>query len=308
MPNMGASGSAPDASDRLVVCSVTSAGRLHRAKVMARSVKKFEPEAIVFVCLAEESFPPSAESSCVDRWVLAKDLGIPDFYSNMLKYRCSEAIASVKAAALQHAMKQYPQCSQFVYLDDDTKVYYRLEAAKEALRQHPIWLTPHILNTSRHQDGLQRFGLFNSGFIAIARSKPAEEFLKWWNGKLSENSYKDERRYAGQGWLDFAPLYFDAKTLRHPGYNMGMWNIGETGRDVTHTEKGIYYLYEKPLVVFHYAGIDTELFASTMREAYPEGANLLYRLAEEYRRELAEEGGQEASSVPWSYDLLKAES
>ncbi|WP_165279855.1 hypothetical protein [Paenibacillus protaetiae] len=289
-------------SDELVVCSVTSASNLHRAKVMARSVKRFEPNAKIVICLVEESMHPQTYTPYVDHWTLAKDLNIPNFHRNMFKYNINEGTTSMKAATVKYAMNLYPQHSLFLYLDTDMRVYYPFTELKELMKQQPIWLTPHILNQSRHLDSYLHHGIFNSGILGLTRSEQTYEFLEWWDRKLYEACYFDDKLFADQGWLDFAPLYFDAQILRHPGYNMAAWNVGETGRDITHSDNGYYYIYDKPLVVFHYSGLHWGNLQNNMKRVYPDGNNLLYGMLDSYFAELDEMGKDAVSSIPWSYD------
>lgn len=294
----------PPTSDRLIICSVTSASNLHRAKVMARSVKTFEPSSKIIICLVEENMNEHAYSPHVDHWVLAKDLGVPFFHRNMFKYNINEGTTSMKAATVKYAMNLYPEDSLFVYLDTDMRVYYPMTDLKERMKEHPIWLTPHVLTTSRHMDSYLHDGIFNSGILGLTRSEQMLRFLDWWDNKLYEACYFDDRLFADQGWLDFAPLYFDAQTLRHPGYNMAAWNIGETGRDITHTENGYYYIYDKPLVAFHYSGLHWGNLQKNLRERYPDGNNILYRMLDEYFLDLDEMGKKQVSGIPWSYDYF----
>lgn len=290
-------------NENLVVCSVTSASNLYKAKAMARSVKQHEPMAKVLICVVEEYLHSSAQSEHVDEWILAKDLNVPSFYHNMFKYNASEGTTSTKAATLKYAMQRYADEKLFLYLDTDMRVYHPLTELKEQMNLHPIILTPHVLSLSRHNDDYLYHGIFNSGLLALTRTEAAEQFLNWWDEKLYQSCYYDDLHFADQGWLDFAPLYFNAEILRHPGYNIAAWNIGESGRTITHEDNGYYYLDDKPLCIFHFSGV-WGFLEPNIQHHVPDRSNSVYHLLDSYKAELNEMGRMEISNIPWSYDLF----
>lgn len=287
-----------------VACTVTSASNIHRAKVMARSLKQHVPNSKLIVCVVEEYLPSSIHSPHIDEVILAKDLNTPDFYANLFKYNVSEGTTSMKAATIQYAMAHNPDVRYFLYLDTDMKVYHPIDELIGLLNQHPIYLTSHVLDFSQHQDGYLHAGIFNSGILALARSEITDRFLEWWDQKLYHSCFFDDRNFADQGWLDFAPLYFDAQILRHPGYNMAAWNLGEPGRKITHSDNGYYYLGDRPLCIYHYSGT-WGLLQDCMRNCLPDRSNLLYSLFDTYMAELDEMGKKEISHTPWSYDFFE---
>jgi hypothetical protein len=285
----------------LIVTTVTSAGNFHRAKVMARSLKEHAPNSKLIVCLVEDQLPPLDIGSDMDEVILAKDLNIPDFHRNMFKYNVSEGTTSMKAAALLYAMDQNPAEQYFLYLDTDMRIYHPLDEIKDLLDEHPIYLTPHVLDPSSHNDVYLLTGIFNSGLLALRRDEQTNRFLHWWNEKLYTSCYFDDKYFADQGWLDFAPLYFDAQIWRDPGYNMAAWNIEESNRKITLSNNGYYYLGDKPLCIFHWSG-NWGKFPDILEQALPDRNNLLYSLYESYMNELEEMGKSEFTQIPWSYN------
>ncbi|MCP3776378.1 hypothetical protein NLX71_24280 [Paenibacillus sp. MZ04-78.2] len=287
----------------MIVCTVTSASNLHRAKVMARSIKEHEPQAKVVVCLVEKNVHPLAHFPYFDEVVLAKDLGVPNFPKMIFKYTASEGTTAMKPYLLQYAMRRYADERVFLYLDTDMRVYHPLDELFETLEKHSILITPHALDQRGHNDDYLLAGTYNSGILAFARSEETERFLAWWGDRLYDYCYYDHKYFADQTWLDFAPVYFNAHIWRHPGYNMAAWNLIE--RNFTHIKNGYHYVNNRPLCLFHYSGLWGHL-QKTIKECYPASSNPMYGLLAAYEQELKEMGRSKSKDILWSYDFFSS--
>lgn len=287
----------------MIVCTVTSACNLHRAKVMARSIKEHEPQARVVVCLVEEYVHPLADFPYFDEVVLAKDLGVPNFPRMMFKYTVSEGTTAMKPYLVQYVMQRYADERIFLYLDTDMRVYHPLEELFELLEQHSILITPHVLDPKGHDNGYLLAGIFNSGILAFSRSEETERFLTWWGDRVYHYCYFDEKYFADQTWLDFAPVYFNAHIWRHPGYNMAAWNLVE--RKFTHIKNGYHHVNDRPLCIFHYSGL-WGLLQQTIQDCCPDSSDPIHGLLAAYERELEEMGRSEVKDIFWSYDFFSS--
>ncbi|WP_248927692.1 hypothetical protein [Paenibacillus hamazuiensis] len=285
----------------MIVCTVTSASNLHRAKVMARSVKEHEPLAKVVVCLVEEYVHPLAESPYFDEIVLARDMGVPNLPKLLFKYSVSEGTTAMKPYLIQYAMQRYADERVFLYLDTDMRAYHPFEEMFELLEQHSILITPHVLEVRGHNDGYLQAGVYNSGILAFARSEATDRFLAWWGEKLFHYCYFDDKYFADQTWLDFAPVYFGAFIWKHPGYNMAAWNLCE--RDFTGIENGRYLVNGRSLCLFHYSGL-WGLLQESVNGTYADPAHPFHGLLTAYQQELEEMGKSEFKDIFWSYDFF----
>ncbi|MGC5325147.1 hypothetical protein [Brevibacillus sp. SYSU BS000544] len=237
----------------MIFCTVSTYKHLGLAIIMAKSIRNTQPEARIVLCLVEE------EMSMVEpyRWlfddiVLAKQLGIRNFYRHMFRHTEIEGPCSCKARLLLYALQRFPYADKFVYIDSDMKAYGPFTELSTTLDHYPIVLTPHNFVAKK---AVVRHGYFNAGFLAFRRGPKARKFLQWWARKLDQFCYLNVQRglNADQKWLDQVPRLFGAHVFFHPGYNVGPWNVGE--RTITHTEDGSWLANGEPLKVFHFSSV-----------------------------------------------------
>jgi len=288
----------------MIVCTVTCSNNLHRAKVMARSVKQFHPEARTVVCLLEEGLHPAACYEGFDEVVLARDLGIDRFYPFLFKYNVYEGSCAMKPFILEYAMTKYGDGHHFLYLDTDMRLYHRLDEIEERLDRHAVILTPHQLEMLGNTPSYLFYGPYNAGAVAVARSSRAKAFLDWWKERLYRYCYFDSRFFLDQRWLNLAPVLFDAHILKHPGYNMAAWNVAEAGRRIVSWTDGIRLRDGHPLCLFHFTCLDGFL-QTAIQYTYPDPDEVLRRLLDPYLAELEEMGKSELAAVPWSYNFFR---
>jgi hypothetical protein len=136
-----------------------------------------------------------------------------------------------------------------------------LEEIGPAAADHGLALCPHILGPipgddfSRSELGIEPFGIFNAGLIAVGSS--AADFLNWWAGRLARDCVEDlaANLYVDQRPLDWIPIFFPHLVLRDPTLNVAYWNLHE--RPVTEGVHG-YEVHGKPLRLFHFSGFAPE--------------------------------------------------
>ena len=69
-------------------------------------------------------------------------------------------------------------------------------------------------------------GVYNLGFIGMARGGDTGFMLDWWAERLERDCVLDPKRgfFVDQRWIDFAPgLVESFHILRDPGYNVAYW-------------------------------------------------------------------------------------
>ncbi|MBY9080673.1 hypothetical protein KIH86_14215 [Paenibacillus sp. HN-1] len=287
----------------MIICSVTCADNLHEAKVMARRTKAQMPYARVIICLVERSMHPAAVNvPWFDEVILAKDLGIPDFETNVLKYRLYEAATSVKPAFLHFLFDRYPDELNIVFMDTDVIPYAPFDDLLFALEYHNILLSPHLLEPCEDPWSYLWVGVYNTGFVALRRSEETMQFLEWWEQRLYRYGFYEAPYYCDQKWIDLAPAYFNVTVWKHPGYNVAYWNLHESGRKIISAHNGYYGLEQDlPFVCFHYSGMGKAL-KHYMEMYIPDHGNSLYVLLRLFQKELVAMGQEELSQLPWSYD------
>nr|WP_158587414.1 glycosyltransferase [Neobacillus notoginsengisoli] len=279
---------------------------------MAKSLKKHQPNSKVVLCLLEETIHPAAKNSTnFDEIILAKDLGIPDFYQLVFKYTIYESSCAIKPFLLKYLLNQYEDEEKFIYLDSDIKVYSPLEEIQSLLDNHSIVITPHRLApqddyfTDWEEVVNLKDGVFNGGMIAIRRETETWEFIKWWGNRVKKYCYIDFERglFLDQKWLNLIPCFFDHyKVLKHVGYNVASWNFSQ--RQVEQSENNQLLVNGTPLRFIHFSGLG-KWFEEKL-EIYVDKRNILYELKTEYLDEIETYGYLSMKDYPWCYNYFNS--
>lgn len=282
----------------MIISTVTAGNYLHRAKIMARSVKRHMPEAKVIICLVEKDMLQEATNvPWFDEVILAKDLGIPHFPQLMLKYNVLEAICAVVTLFYSFLLNRFPSEKYFIHLDSDVQVMNRFDDLIKALDKKPIVLTPHFIDSDYFNFTTARYGVYNAGFSAIRRSDEAGRFLQWWGQRSYDMGFVNHIHFANQKWLDLAPGFFDVCSFQHPGYNMAFWNTHERN---LHIQDGVYHTNGMPLCFFHYSNS----WIHNYFQGNPDQGSPLYQMVSGYLLESIELGQYALSKTPWSYNYF----
>lgn len=287
----------------MIICTMTTASHVFRAKVMANSAKRHHPDAKVVVCLIEKTLHPAAgKFASFDHVLLAKDLGIPNFDAYLFKRNVHEASFALKGHFLKYLFRTYPSENEFVFIDTDIQILSPLNEVREALRDHSIVLTPHEVNDAK--ESYYFHGIFNIGFIALSRTGDTGRFLDWWISRVDRycyDHYQNMGLFYEQTWLDMVPALFDTKILMHPGYNVAFWNLRERGQSIAQDANGQYTVLGQPLRFFHFSNMTGALVGS-MKRFIPNEKEVMYKLFRSYLRELKRMGRRAAGRLRWSYD------
>lgn len=299
----------------MIICTVTTKNNMYLPMVLANSVKEHLPDAKVAVCFVEKEIPSEAKKFMnFDYLLLSKDLGFPNFNKHIFKHNAVEACTSVKARLFLHLLNRYPTEDRFIFLDGDVKVFGPFEEVNQALNVHPIVVTPHILHPEETVDNvinyeifLNKFGIYNMGFLAIKRSDMAFQFLKWWADRLEMFCYIAGERgiFTDQKWMDYAPVFYNAYILQHPGYNVASWNIHHRSIDLS--PLGQYTINGKPLRFFHFSGlfrVKDENSFKKLHNKHLGNPTFLNRILDQYLLEVKATGADLSRELPWSYEVF----
>lgn len=277
---------------------------LPKAMALAESVKRHCPGARFVLCLVEREVPSVAAAfSAFDEVILAKDAGWDNFDSFMFRHSIVEASTAVKPRFMQHLLERYESEGKFVYLDPDVLVYSNLSELESLLDQESIVLCPHLLRPGNIDMEISSLahGSYNLGFLAVARSQNASDFLAWWAERLFLFCYDDKSRgiFTDQKWIDLAPCFYDVKVLKHHGYDFATWSL--LGSDLRKVGS-CYVVNGDPLRFIHFSGLDS----GTIDKAIgwwltDQNKDTFIALYREYKQLLIHHGQETLGKTPWSY-------
>jgi hypothetical protein len=295
------------------IFTIISKNYISQARVLMKSFLKFHPGVKTFVLLADKAdgyFVPEEEPFTV---IEADSLGIEDFDSFSFKYNIVEFNTAVKPFFFDYL---FSVCGfrKVVYLDPDILIMRALSGLFEKLDKYSIVITPHIMSPlpddgcSPKDIDILKGGIFNLGFIALAKSGSSDRLLSWWKDRLYDKCLQAPiSGYAvDQVWMSLIPCFFDDYfVLKEPGYNVAYWNLHE--RSIAKKD-GQYYINDEPLYFFHFSGIDPnnlDNISKYQNRFRAKDITELGELFETYKSRLMENGYYESVKWPYYYGYFK---
>ncbi|MDJ0743967.1 MAG: glycosyltransferase [Xenococcaceae cyanobacterium MO_167.B27] len=243
------------------IFTICSNNYLPYVRVLFNSLKKYHPESELFLCLADKkdhNFPLKLDNIQI---VEAEKLNITNFLDFAFRYDIMEFNTALKPFMMQLLIEEY-KFEQVIYLDPDIELFAPMESVVSALDNGADFvITPHITQPSEGDAypgdiGVMQSGIYNLGFIAVSNSKDVISFIHWWGRKLRFQCVNDQLNgiFVDQKFINLLPAFYDkVKILRDTNLNVAYWNLVQRKLE---KKDNNWYIDEKPLVFFHFSGIN----------------------------------------------------
>ncbi len=249
------------------IFSICTPSHIGQASVFFNSLNDADPQnrsnidRYLFVVGAPADF--SLDESFCDKIIRAESVTSPQFIEKLsTQYTPAELCWSLKPVMFRKILEKYESA---LYFDTDIWFTGKIADIFTDFCDSDILLTPHYLEPFNHQTpfgvkalSLLRGGVFNAGFIGVRRGTQGISFLDWWASQVIRYGRNDpDKGMCGdQRWLDLVPaLYPSCKISRHPGMNVGYWNLHERHIDLT---QGQLTANGHELIFIHFSGFDPE--------------------------------------------------
>lgn len=297
-----------DGSAMHIFTSITS-NYIPKARVLARSVKKYVPGAVFHVLLCD--IPPPGfdlNREDFDHLLLLDDLEIENRSAWIFQHNVVELCTAVKALGFLQIFRKF-DTDKIVFFDPDIVLFSDIEVIDQRLDSYSVILTPHQTEPETLRSAIMdnevsslKHGVFNLGFLAVRKSPEGMRFLEWWGSRLRDFCFDDRGQglFTDQKWIDLAPAFFhDLAILREPQFNVSTWNISR--RQLTgDLERGIY-VNGNPLCFYHFSGIDSGAL-KVMMEVYGSRNQILEQLRSWYLLQCDEMGQKELGGLVSHFD------
>jgi glycosyltransferase involved in cell wall biosynthesis len=291
------------------VFSIVSPNYWHYARVLMDSAQRHHPEWDRFVLLIGET-PATGHDDEPFTTVPLDALPLPNPRQFCFRYTLLELNTAVKPWMFEYLFGR--GYDRVIYLDPDTFVYSPLVELDAVPPETFLTLTPHLTGSIAGDDHpsertILLAGAYNLGFLAVSRRPSLARFLKWWQEKLEFQCVVETARglFVDQKWMDLAPgLFPDVAILRHEGYNVAYWNLGQ--RTVT-SEGSTAAVNGQPLRFFHFSGLDPAFPYMVSRHDHRlRVANVgdAGRLIEDYLVALRAAGSESLRSAPYAFGVF----
>lgn len=291
----------------MIIGTVVTRSHLARAKLLAQSIKRFNPEVKVVVSLLERySLQDMSIYPHFDEVVLASQTWSGNFNQAIFKYSVKEASSFAGALLIQYMLDRYPSENQVVLLDSDMEILAPLHDLQSRLAQCSILLTPRRLYSDNDYDNT-RYGVYNAGVIGVNRTRSGLAFVRWWVDRSERYSFleydpQNQSWLDEQKWLNQVPALFEgAQALKHAGYNVADWNYDE--REISQDGGSHYLANGETLYIKHYHRIDDrekEIKSAEYAKKHP----VLVALTKQYIDRLNVLGRDSSDLMLWSYQFF----
>lgn len=149
-----------------------------------------------------------------------------------------------------YIFQRYSAVGFLTYLDADLYFFSSLDPIYHEIGQSSIAIVEHRFPPNLRY--LNKYGLYNVGFLGFKRDEAGRACLKWWREKCIEWCYDrcEIERYADQKYLDhFTLLFENVCIIKHIGANLAPWNVANykiVRRD------GVLWVDTNPLIFYHF--------------------------------------------------------
>ena len=247
---------------KLAIFTICSNNYLPMAKVFFTSVARFCPEAMLFLCLADERSAHAEDYPAGVNVVTAEELPIPDFRAFAFRYSIMEFNTALKPFMFRYLLEA--RFTAMLYFDPDIEVFAPLDVVLDPLRGGQSFvLTPHICypaegDTFPDDIGVMRAGIYNLGFLGVGEGPDTERLLRWWSRRLRYECISEQDRgiFVDQKFMDLIPGFADYVCIvRDPTCNVAYWNLLQRAL----TRSGDCWLIDgQALRFFHFSGISID--------------------------------------------------
>ena len=247
--------------DRVAIFTICSNNYLPFAHVLFGSVRRFHPEADLFLCLADRLLDTPGLIDGDLTVIEAHLLSIPNFPSFAFRYNIMEFNTALKPFMFLHLIEQCGY-SSILYFDPDIELFASLTTVLATLRNGASFLfTPHLCSPS--QDSIEpndifimRAGTFNLGFLGVSYTAETISILQWWARRLQFQCVNDQPAglFVDQKFMNLVPGFADHAAISHDTtLNVAYWNLAQ--RQLGHTADG-WTVDGAPLKFFHFSGFN----------------------------------------------------
>jgi glycosyltransferase involved in cell wall biosynthesis len=246
---------------RLAIFTICSNNYVPAARTFFESARRHHPDADLFLCLADRMIDLPGLYDPDWTIIPAESLDIPDFRSFAFRYDIMELNTAVKPFMFRHLLDRLGY-DAVLYFDPDIEIFRPLDDVVGRLRDGASFvLTPHLCSPNEAEAEpndmtIMRAGIYNLGFLGVARRAESRPVIDWWARRLRFLciSAQEQGIFVDQKFMDLVPGFAPhAHVSTDTTLNVAYWNLGQ--RDLRQDGSG-FTVDGRPLGFFHYSGFD----------------------------------------------------
>jgi hypothetical protein len=272
-----------------IVYTVCNRHQVSNAISLGKSLKKHHPDLNLVLGWVDSAPLPGLPHGIES--VPVESLTIPQWERMQHNYLDFELIAACVPFFCQHILKQYPECTELLYLTPTTYLYNQWSTVVHA--DTFVQLTPHRQQPIPSPRGLDdkrilNIGMYHSGGWILHPNGQEASLLDWWCERVQDRAYFDlcQGMCMNQLWLNYVPIYFDQTALiTHAGWQYGLHAL--PGSQLTKAE-GQYFVNGNVLISVDFAGIESYHPVWSDHKSLVTSSPLWKQLRKTYRKEIDE--------------------
>lgn len=281
---------------------------LNRARVLAASLRRRHPDAVLWAVVTDEppaglAFDPTEAG--YDHVIWGQEIYGAGSEQWLFQHELVEACTAVKGRALQIILEAGAE--KVVYFDPDIALFTPMTEIIDALDDASIVLTPHQLAPDDRKGaildneiGSLIHGVYNLGFLGVRNDAEGRRFADWWEARLRDFCHDDVPHglFVDQRWCDLIPAFFPRHRIhRDPGCNVASWNLSQ--RRIRIDGGGSLLVNDRPLVFYHFTKLGP--IGDVMTQRYASDGIEVFELWAWYARAVAQATDPAIPKGWWRY-------
>lgn len=239
-------------------CTYFDINYLPRGLALERSLHSYSPQAVLWIlCLDALCYESLLKLNLSN----VNPIRLEDFekgdteLTGTKEHRSQvEYYFTCTPSLLLYLFEHHSNLERLTYLDSDFFFFGDPTGVLLDLEESSIGITPHRFPRKlRHLE--KNYGLYNVGWITIARDEQGLSCLRLWRKQCIEwcHDRLEDGKFADQMYLDDWPnCYSNLKVINHPGVNLAPYNLANYR--VSAREEEIL-VDQFPLICFHFFGL-----------------------------------------------------
>lgn len=293
---------------KLHIFTSAACNYIPKVRMLFRSLRKYHPEAVLHLALADERTPLlDLAQEPFDEVLTVADLDIPEWRPWAFCHSIVELATAIKPFFMKKLLER-EDCDQVLYLDPDMVVFSRLDDIINSLTESNIILTPHQIAPETTLAAIMdneisslKHGIYNLGFVGVTNNEEGHRFAAWWASRIYHfcRSELHNGLFTDQRWIDLVPAFFDGVAIsKSPRHNVATWNL--TTRTLSKTIDGHYFVDNEPLGFYHFTGFDSGAHRIMVSRNAP-GNEAVLSLVNWYDANTRDLANDPLSQVEWAY-------
>jgi hypothetical protein len=243
-------------ADRMndIYCTYFDHNYLSRATLMIGSLRRFEPDAPIYVLALSELCETILRQLALPNVEIVPLARLEEAYPELAPLKQERKLIEyyfTLSPFLPHYLFARTAADRINYVDGDLYFFTSPRPVLDSLDDASVAITPHRFSFE-YRNHVQ-YGIFNVGWITYRRCAEGLDCLNAYKADCAAWCYDrvEDGRFGDQKYLDAWPgRYPNLKIINHKGFNLAIWNAHNY---MIRVKNNVVMIDDDPLVFYHFA-------------------------------------------------------